>query len=59
MQFNLTMGWPQWVFIGILAFNICYTAVHNGQPQGNHDIRVTLASIVFSAAILTCGGFFG
>lgn len=52
-------GWPQWTYIGLLAFNVVMSAVLDGQPKsGNHSAGVSLVAAVLGVFILVSGGFF-
>lgn len=54
-------GWPQWIWIGVVAFVAVSSMVMHGKPQsaGNHDFFRAVVLMALESGLLWWGGFFG
>lgn len=59
MSVTVNLGWPQWVWLFLAAFNVIYDSVHNGEEQPKRSVWTTFLGTVFSFGLLWAGGFFG
>lgn len=59
MSVTVNLGWPQWVWLFLAAFNVVYDAVHHGEEQPKRSVWTTFWGAVFAFGILWAGGFFG
>ena len=50
-------GWPQWVLMGLLAFNLVVHISKHGEDRGQHSGPVALIDGVLTGWILYMGGF--
>ena len=53
------IGWPQGIMLALLAAQILFTAVLDGEPRtGTHKFAVTLCAGAIELGLLYWGGFF-
>lgn len=52
------MGWPQYVWVAVMAFNLVVAGCKHGKPyQGKHHLGHTAAITLLSYVLLDQGGF--
>lgn len=51
-------AWPQWTFLGMMAFSFCRGIFKHGESDGTVNFWVSLIAIVLTGALLICGGFY-
>lgn len=52
-------GWPQWVYLGIVALGLVVAAITDGTPlRGNVQFSVQLLAAAITVVLLSFGGFF-
>lgn len=53
------MGWPQVVYIGLMALSIGITLALHGQPRtGKHNVGYAVIGAAISLGVVYWGGFF-
>lgn len=55
---TFTLGAPQIIWFCLAVFNIVYTGVNNGKPQGKYNVWTSLVGVAVAFALLCWGGFF-
>lgn len=56
----MIIGWPQIVWICIVAMNLgMYLVKHGEEMSGKYNFFISLICQLISLWILYCGGFFG
>lgn len=53
------MGWPQWVWIVLIAIDLLGTAHLHGTPRGPYNFWWVSLDTVVIVFLLYMGGFFG
>jgi hypothetical protein len=53
------MGWPQWVVIGLLIFNLGVSLAMDGKPRSPMSFMASAIGAVITWWLLWMGGFWG
>lgn len=56
---NLTLGWPQIIYMLLVALSFGVTVAKHGEPRDPHNCLTQLIGIAIVLPLLYWGGFFG
>ena len=59
LAFNLHIGWPQGIYLGLMIFSFVVTSINHGEPKtGNWTIWDPIVTYSITLTLLYFGGFF-